>query len=80
MSVLDEYYGSTTKYQQELKEKEEAKRRKAEKEKTNALLEKIRDEISADWYTKPKNRYEEGKKDEALRCMEIIRKYMEGKE
>lgn len=40
------------------------------------VLEQIRDEISKAWYTHPKNRYEEGLKDQALKDMQIIDNYM----
>jgi hypothetical protein len=39
------------------------------------VLDKIRAEISKAWYTQPKNRYEEGLKDQALKDMKIIDKY-----
>lgn len=39
------------------------------------VLDKIREEIGKAWHTKPKNRYEEGLKDQALRDMKIIDKY-----
>ena len=38
-------------------------------------LDKIREEIGKAWHTKPKNRYEEGLKDQALKDMQIIDKY-----
>lgn len=40
------------------------------------ILDKIREEIGKAWHTKPKNRYEEGLKDQALKDMQIIDKYM----
>lgn len=42
----------------------------------NAVLEQIRDEISKAWHIRPKNKYEEGLKDQALKDMQIIDKYM----
>ena len=39
------------------------------------VLDKIRAEISKAWRTQPKNRYEEGLKDQALKDMQIIDKY-----
>ena len=39
------------------------------------VLEQIRDEISKTWYTHPKNKYEEGLKDQALIDIQIIDKY-----
>lgn len=39
------------------------------------VLDEIRAEISKTWYTQPKNRYEEGLKDQALKDMKIIDKY-----
>ena len=41
------------------------------------VLDKIRAEISKTWCTQPKNRYEEGLKDQALKDMKIIDKYKE---
>lgn len=40
-----------------------------------SIIDKIRDEIDKAWHTKPKNRYEEGLKDQALKDMQIIDKY-----
>lgn len=42
---------------------------------TTLTLDKIREEIGKTWHTKPKNRYEEGLKDQALKDMQIIDKY-----
>lgn len=39
------------------------------------VLEQIRDEISKAWHIRPKNKYEEGLKDQALMDIEIIDKY-----
>ena len=39
------------------------------------VLDKIRAEIGRAWCTKPKNRYEEGLKDQALKDLKIIDKY-----
>ena len=39
------------------------------------ILDKIRAEIRKAWCTKPRNRYEEGKKDQALEDLKIIDKY-----
>ena len=44
------------------------------------VLEQIRTEIGKAWYIRPKNKYEEGLKDQALKDMEILDKYMEVKE
>ena len=40
-----------------------------------SILDKIRAEIDKAWRTKPKNRYEEGLKDQALKDIQIIDKY-----
>lgn len=39
------------------------------------VLDKVRAEISEVWHTKPRNKYEEGLKDQALKVMQIIDKY-----
>lgn len=46
-----------------------------EQEPKTDILDKIRAEISRIWHTHPKNRYEEGLKDQALKDMKIIDKY-----
>ena len=35
-------------------------------------IKQLREEIAKVWHTRPRNRYEEGKKDEAVACMELI--------
>ena len=44
------------------------------------VLDKIKAEICKSWHKHPKNRYEEGLKDQALKDMQIIDKYREGEE
>ena len=46
-----------------------------EQEIVNPCLDKIRAEIGKSWHKHPKNRYEEGLKDQALKDMQIIDKY-----
>ena len=48
------------------------------KQPTVCDIDAIRDEISKAWYIRPKNKYEEGLKDQALKDIEIINKHLKG--
>ena len=48
---------------------------RADRDRLLGVLDKIRAEIGKAWYTHPKNRYQEGLKDQALKDMKIIDKY-----
>ena len=37
-------------------------------------IKEAREEVAKGWYTRPANRYEEGKKDRSLECMHILDK------
>lgn len=45
--------------------------------KQECIIDKIRAEISKAWYTRPRSRYEQGAKNQALKDMRIIDKYKE---
>lgn len=50
---------------------------KAHSDGANEVIDRIkeaREEIAKGWYTRPENRYEEGKKDRSLECMRILDK------